>query len=299
MRNFYALWFLAFLLLSNRNYAQQLGNNTQYIFNQLAINPAYAGIHQSLQLDLNVRDQWTGLEGAPSTQQLSIHGAHQYKPISFGAIIIRDQIGLTSVYDLRFNTAYRIHTSYAGQLSFGIQAGLFSHEVDFSQGDLTDPALNDLSQNFITPTVGAGIMWHSPKYYIGLGVPRILTLDVRSNSEAVFNNERQYHISAGIVHKINRNLRIKPGVLLKLTESGQYQFDVNATFLLDNIWWLGVTYSHDNSLNGLVSFRINEQMQIGYSYDHPLEKSLNGSHEIQISYRFKRQKYERLSPIYF
>ncbi|MEL6560205.1 MAG: type IX secretion system membrane protein PorP/SprF [Bacteroidota bacterium] len=279
--------------------SQNLGNNSQYIFNQLSLNPAYAGIHKSIQVDANVREQWVGLEGAPSTHQLSMHGAHLYKPISFGMLLMKDRIGLTSVYDLRFSTAYRIHTSYNTQLSFGLQAGFFSHQIDYEQGDITDPALRNVNQNFFAPTIGAGIMWHSPRFYIGLGVPHLLMMEFTEDSELSVDNSRQYYFTAGYVAKLNSQVYFKPNVLLKLTESGQYQIDVNATFLLNKKLWLGLSYSHQNSVSGLVSLRITEQLQAGYSYDHPLEKSLNGSHEVQISYRFKRRKFERLSPIYF
>ena len=291
---------LLLLVFSTCAMAQQLGSNTQFMFNQLMINPAYAGIHQNIQMDLNAREQWLGLDGAPSTQQLSIHGAHLKKPISFGGTLVRDQIGLTSQYRLNFSAAYRIHTSYDGQLSFGMQAGFFSHQTDFSEGDSTDPTLSGASQSFFAPSLGVGVLWHSPKYYLGLGVPQLLQFNFDDSMESIVEDVRHYYGTAGFVHEVNQNLHIKPNALVKLTETGQYQMDLNLSFLLDQKLWLGTTYSHGNHVSGIISYRFTDRLQGGYSYDHPIDNNvLNGSHEVQLSYRMKRQKYERLNPVFF
>ena len=291
---------LLLLVFSTGAFAQQLGSNTQFMFNQLVINPAYAGIHQSIQMDLNAREQWQGLDGAPSTQQLSIHGAHLKKPISFGGTLVRDQIGVTSQYRLNLSTAYRIHTSYDGQLSFGIQAGVFSHQTDFSDGDLTDPSLSGASDSFFSPVLGVGVLWHSPKYYLGISVPQLLQVNFDESVTSITENVRHYYATAGFVHEVNQHLHIKPNALVKLTETGQYQVDLNLSFLLDQQLWLGATYSHENHISGIISYRFTDRFQAGYSYDHPIGNNvLNGSHEVQLSYRMKRQKYERLNPVFF
>ena len=301
MKHIHSIFTLILLLtLSFSGRAQQQGSNTQFMFNQLPVNPAYAGIHSNVQLDLNVREQWLRLDGAPSTQLLSVHGAHLKKPISFGGTLMRDEIGLTSQYRLNFAFAYRIHTSYDSELSFGMQVGLLSHQTDFSEGDLSDPTLSGASQSMISPTLGVGILWHSPKYYLGLGVPQILQLDFDMTNEAVVNDIRHYYATAGLIHEINANLHFKPNMMLRLTETGQYQLDVNLSFLLDQKLWLGTTYSHENQVSVIMSYRFTERFQAGYSYDHPIgNQALNGSHEIQLSYRMKRQKYERLNPVFF
>jgi len=290
---------LLLLSFSQISRSQQLGSNTQFMFNQFAINPAYTGIHQNIQLDLNVREQWVGFEGSPSTQQLSIHGAHKNRPVSFGTILVRDVIGLTSQYNLGVSAAYRIHLSYDNQLSFGIQTGLFAHQEDYSQTDLTDPTLAGSTGQFISPAIGVGMMWHAPNFYLGLGIPQVLNIQFNGTTDAIIASARHYYFTAGVIRQVNRQLHIKPNVMVKVVEAGSYQVDANFSVLLNKLLWLGITYSHNNSVNGLISYRVSTQLQVGYSYDLPFNSSLNGSHEVMLGYRFKRRRFERLKPIFF
>ncbi|MBL0343396.1 MAG: PorP/SprF family type IX secretion system membrane protein [Bacteroidetes bacterium] len=65
---------------------------TQYMFNEMFINPAYAGSREQISATMVYRNQWVGLEGAPKTQTASIHGPLMNKKLGLGLTIMNESI---------------------------------------------------------------------------------------------------------------------------------------------------------------------------------------------------------------
>lgn len=298
---------IGLLAIVGRASAQQQAMFTQYMFNQLAINPAYAGIHEGISTSLLAREQWVGLEGAPSTQTFSIHSPIKYRSIALGAVLVRDQIGLTDQFGAYFSYAYRIQVTKTSKLSFGLQASFNQYQVDYSENIYNDPNLANQSINDLSPNAGAGIMWHSDRFYLGLSVPQLFSNSLYEGSEDAADPDaklvRHYFINGGYVFDLNPNLKLKPNILFKWVQGAPFEIDINANFLIKDIVWLGVSYRSLDSFDALFQIQISPQFQLGYSYDFltttDLSRVNSGSHEIMINYIFNLKSNKIVTPRYF
>lgn len=287
--------------------AQQQVMFTQYMFNQLAINPAYAGIHEGISTSFLARNQWVGFEGAPKTQTFSIHSPIKYRSIALGAVLIRDEIGLTDQFGAYFSSAYRINFSKRSKLSFGLQLSFNQYQVDYSENTSNDPSLASQNINDISPNAGAGIMWHSDRFYLGFSIPQLVSNSLNSRGENAFDPDaklvRHYFMSAGYVFDLSRNLKLKPNVLFKWVQGAPFEIDINANFLIKELIWLGVSYRSLDSFDALFQIQVTPQFQLGYSYDFltttDLSRVNSGSHEIMINYVFNVKSDKIVTPRYF
>ncbi len=283
--------------------AQQEFMITHYMFNGLSLNPAYAGVHEGISLSFLYRNQWAGFEGAPNTQLASIHSPINGKPVSLGAMLFRDQLGLSTEYGGYFSYAYRIPVGNDLQLSMGLQFTTHSYSVEYSRAengvfDFGDN-LADVSEfkwNF-----GTGLLLHSDRLFVGLSVPQILNkkLDLNDPDGNFTRLIRHYYMFAGYAFSVNRDLVIKPNILFKSVQNAPLQIDLNANALIKNVLWIGVSYRSLDSIDGILGFQITPQMQFSYATDFTLTEIDNQSHEIMLNYVFALPTKKILTPRYF
>jgi len=292
---------LLLIIGSFKSLSQQQALFTQYMFNQLALNPAYAGIHEGVSASFLWREQWVGFEGAPRTQTFSLHSPIGFRPISLGLMVLRDEIGLTTNNNINFSYAYRIRLGRS-IFSFGLQGGMNHFRADLNPDGIIDPSLNSINE--INPNFGSGLMWHSDKFYLGVSLPQLLNQKIdannpESNSEII----RHYYILGGYVFPIHENILLKPNFMIKSVKGAPIQVDLNLNMLLQNLIWVGVSYRSFESVSGLVQIQLNPQFQLGYSYDFAatsrLAQTNSGSHEIMINYIFALPRTKILTPRYF
>ncbi|MEO9966457.1 MAG: type IX secretion system membrane protein PorP/SprF [Reichenbachiella sp.] len=306
---------LTLLVLGRESKAQQQVMFTQYMFNQLALNPAYAGIHEGISTSILARYQWVGFDGAPKTQTFSIHSPIKYRSIALGAVLIRDQIGITDQFGAYFSAAYRINFVNHTKLSFGLQASFNQYKADFTENVNNDPSLANQNINDISPNGGAGIMWHSDRFYLGFSVPQLLNYTVGDDLEVPVNPNtgqatdpdakliRHYFLAAGYVFDLSHNLKMKPNLLFKWVQGAPFQIDANVNFLINELVWLGVSYRSLDSFDALFQLQVTPQFQLGYSYDFyttsDISRVNSGSHEIMINYVFNSRSDKIVTPRYF
>ncbi|WP_293892866.1 type IX secretion system membrane protein PorP/SprF [Sporocytophaga sp.] len=297
---------VSLILMSWVTKAQQATLYSQYMFNGLAINPAYAGSSEALNFTATGRKQWSGVEGAPSTLTFSAHAPIRKEKMALGALITNDHISVFTQTTLNVVYAYRLHFTSGSTLAFGLQAGASNYLARYS--DLTykaanDPTLQQEDYNTITPGFGAGIYYNSKKFYAGASVPYLASNFLASKYVANrMELKNHYFFTAGYVTDINENLKFKPSTLIKYIEGAPVQIDYNANFLYKEFLWLGVSYRSKTSLIFLAQVYANDQLSFGYSYDHSLSKLSGfntGSHEIMISYLFSYTKTKVVTPRYF
>ncbi len=304
MRKFYLV--LLIISLCSFGYvvrAQQQVMFTQYMFNQLAINPAYAGIHDGISASMLFREQWVGFEGAPSTQTVSIHSPLNHREASLGAVFVRDKIGITSHFGAHLSYAYRIDFGKS-KLSMGLQGSLNQFRVNYTGDATLDPMLNGGDLNLLKPNVGAGLMWHSDRFYLGASSPQLINQKYDpSNPDVGGELIRHYFLLAGYVFDLGRNLKLKPNMLVKHVEGAPTQIDLNANLLIKELVWVGLSYRSLDSFDFLVQFQISPQWQIGYAFDFAtttdLRRVQSGSHEFMINYIFELPRTKILTPRYF
>ncbi|MFT7588080.1 MAG: type IX secretion system PorP/SprF family membrane protein [Limisphaerales bacterium] len=272
-------------------FGQQEAMYTQYMFNKLAVNPAYAGSRGSTSITLLYRDQWTGFDGAPKTATASIHGHLRNPKLALGLQVVSDRHGLQNNIGLMATYAYRLPLGN-GRLSFGVQAGFTHYQYSLTDAvslDMGDPNLQSVI-SLLTPNVGAGIYYQSARFYAGVSAPKLIqnqliSLDLETSGALSAQEYRHYLGMVGAVLKLNENVKFRPGILVKYAPNAPVQADINATFLFVDRVWVGATYRSNASVDAHVEFNINKQIRVGYAYDFTMGRIGDysaGSHELLV-----------------
>lgn len=291
--------------------AQQLPQFTQYMFNTISINPAYAGSRETLSVVGLHRSQWVGLEGGPETQTLSIHTPLRNENMGLGLSFINDKLGYENFSYLYADYSYTIKLNETTKLAFGLKAGFTQYTLDEEllndPSVADDPFFNDVSNRW-SPNVGAGLYLHSKLWYIGLSSPRILNTDYNKGRNGTLDyialERSSYYLTGGYVFNLSETTKLKPSVLLKTTNGAPLSFDISANFLFNDKFWLGGGYRIDQntaSLGAIADFQISKQLRIGYAYEYPLSDLrayTSGTHEILLMFEVFKSKRIK-SPRYF
>jgi type IX secretion system PorP/SprF family membrane protein len=288
--------FIIGVICSTSAYSQQQAMYTQYMFNTLAVNPAYASMDEGLAITALSRHQWVGFKGAPKTQTLSVHTPIKESNTFVGALLINDQIGeVVKETGGYLTVAQRIPMGYDSYLSVGIDAGASSFRAAYSDLYPYSPeSVNDqafANTNHVRGNFGFGVMLFSDKYYLGASSPYFYQRDFSSygTETAYARNRSHYLFQGGLILPVGYDLKLKPSFLVKYVNGSPLQVDLNANFLIKEFLWLGGSYRSGDSLGATTSFFITPDVQLGYSYDFvnsELAKAQSGSHEIMLKFRF-------------
>jgi type IX secretion system PorP/SprF family membrane protein len=288
-------------------FAQYVPVTSQYLFNGLVINPAYAGSQDALSVSLSHRSQWVGFDGAPNTQNVSFHGPLKNENIAVGGMFYRDAIGVTVENAFYGTYAYRMRVS-EGFFSLGLSAGVSMFNSDWTKVPVTDP--NDPSFTvpspvFVKPNISFGTYYYNKKVFGGISVPFILShkLNTSSNRYQLYNDFKNYNVlvQAGAYLNLSKTFVLKPSVLFKRGAANSYQADGTMQAVINNKYSLGLTYRTSNAVICLAQMRINDQWFVGYSFDYTFSALRNyqyGSHEVLLRYLFYYRINAR-SPRYF
>ncbi|SEG32984.1 PorP/SprF family type IX secretion system membrane protein [Flavobacterium urumqiense] len=286
------------------SFAQQDAQFTQYMYNTININPAYAGSRGVLSIFALHRTQWVGLDGAPVTNTVSINTPLNANNLGLGISVINDKIGPTHENTISADLSYTVPTSETFKLSFGIKAtaNLFDLDVSRLNPADDDPSLHDYSNKF-TPNIGAGVYLHSDKAYVGFSVPNFIETNRYDDNEiAIFKEKINYYLIAGYVFDLTNDIKFKPAILIKMVEGAPLQADVSANFMFNNKFVVGVAYRWSAALSAMVGFQVSEGLYIGYGYDHEttnLNHYNSGSHEIFLRYELFKNNNKIITPRFF
>lgn len=305
------LLILVLVLLTSVSYAQQDAQFTQYMYNTMAINPAYAGIREKMSIFALHRTQWVGLNGAPVTNNLSLHTPINGGNMGLGFSILNDKIGPSDETDFGVNFSYNIQTSQTYKLAFGIKGSVNLLNIDFNKLTYFTAADKNFENNIdnkFSPNVGAGVYFYSDNTYIGLSVPNLLEtkhFDRYANNGAVsyIAKERlHYFLTAGHVFDLSADVKFKPSILTKVTQGAPVQVDLSTNFLINEKFVLGAAYRWSAAVSAMVGFQVSDSWFIGYGYDLETTRLAHynsGSHELFLRYELFN-KYDRIvSPRFF
>ena len=293
------------MLTCYTGFAQQDAQYTQYMYNTININPAYAGSRGVMSIFGLHRTQWVGLDGAPTTNSFSINTPINNSNLGLGVSFVNDKIGPTSDNTISADLSYTIQTSEEFKLSFGIKASgnLFNLDVNkLNPADANDPNLQNFDNEF-SPNFGAGIYLHSDKMYFGLSVPNFLQDSKYNDNEvAVFQERMNFYAIGGYVFDISPSVKFKPAFLTKLVTGSALQVDASANFLFFDKLMLGAAYRWDAALSALAGFQVTDGLFIGYSYDRETTELRNynsGSHEVFLRFELFNKVSKLVSPRFF
>lgn len=287
------------------SFAQQDAQFTQYMYNTININPAYAGSRGALSIFALHRTQWVGLDGAPVTNAVSVNTPFNGTNLGLGVSLVNDRIGPTDENTFSADLSYTIHTSETFKLSFGIKATANLFDLDVSKLDpvnSSDPTLQNMKSKF-SPNIGAGVYLHSDKAYVGLSVPNFIETNRYNDNEVVIFKERMhYYLIAGYVFDLGDSVKFKPALLSKIVEGVPLQVDVSGNFMINDKFVVGVAYRWSAALSAMVGFQVSDCLHIGYGYDKEttnLEHYNSGSHEIFLRYELFNNISKITTPRFF
>lgn len=296
------------ILFSGELFAQQDSQYTQYMYNTVSVNPAYAGSRGVTSLFLLHRNQWVGIDGAPVTNVFTINKPISVTKLGYGISLVNDRIGVSDNATFSADVSYFIATSAKAKLSFGLKTSLNWLSVDYSRLTIRDPndvvlsQQNEIDKQF-SPNVGLGVYWHSPKNYIGISVPNFLeTKRYDDNISSTAKDKMHFYIIAGSVFDLNPDWEFKPALLTKLVQGAPLQVDFSANFLFNQKFTIGASYRWEAAITGLVGFQVNDSWQIGYAYDAETSQLYNynsGSHELFLRFELFSKYNKIVSPRFF
>jgi type IX secretion system PorP/SprF family membrane protein len=275
------------LLVSFTTKAQQDPSYTQYMYNMNVVNPAYAGSKEAISFSLLHREQWVGVDGAPSTSTLAVHSPIQ-KQVGLGLSAISDKIGPVEEQNIYGDFSYTINLNDKNKLALGLKAGFTLQKIGFfSEVFPTLPTSDNAfreNSNQSNFNLGTGLFYnYSDKFYFGASIPNMLkSSQLDYNGRQYGTEEKHYFITTGYVFDINDNLKFKPSTLVKSSLNAPISLDVSTNFLLYKKFEIGASYRVDDSFSGLVNIAVSNAIRIGYAYDSiisNLNTSTTSSHE--------------------
>jgi type IX secretion system PorP/SprF family membrane protein len=314
------LLFIFLSLAAFKAMAQQQHHYSQFMYNKLYINPAYAGARGVPAITAIYRNQWAGFDGAPKSMLASVNTPFFSPRVGLGVTVSHLNIGLNR--DFMGSMAYSYDLVDRDNMSFriGLNASIRSLSVDFSkakpkpgQGPWGDPSIVDARESNILGNVGAGVYaLFSQRIYVGFSVPRIYgnTMTFNSNPAQgikVAKEEQHYYGQAGAILPIGKDLNLMPAILVKYVQNAPVNADINLNLDVRQKFTAGISYrtggdGTGDSVDMLAFFQATPQLGIGASYDFALSKLRDqsaGSFEILMQYEIKKTKKGMSNPRFF
>jgi type IX secretion system PorP/SprF family membrane protein len=294
-RTFYTL---LFIMSGVSVLAQQDPQFTQYMFNNLYVSPAYAGVDGVTQFTFFHRSQWAGYQssfgdgGAPTTQMLSFNTPIYKIKSGFGAFISNDRLGAQNNTEIQ--TMYSYHLAVKdSKLSFGIKLGAYAQSINSDryhpvyQNDPDIPTGGRFSQ--VRPDLGVGVFYRAEKYYAGFGVNHLTRAQFDFGKSVRNALSTHMNFTAGYYYEVNFDLKILFPVLVK-TDFKEYSFDLGLIANLKDKMWGGITFRQQEAANVILGYSLlkDKSLKVGYSIDVVIKDQQakeNFSHELMCSYQ--------------
>jgi len=270
------MFIIGLLAMNIKVQAQQKPMFSQYMFNLMNINPAYAGNRRSLSVAALYRNQWVGIEGAPKTGSLSVDYRGAESNIGFGIQAYDDQIGIERTTGVQ--TFYSYHVPLGeSSLSLGIAGGVLNYTANYTRVSTIQPGDPSFAKtiNGWLPTFGAGVIYSSPKFYLGFSVPDMLKTKINEQGRADVSSSApflHFFATGGLIIRASDMISFKPSFLVKAVGGAPIQVDGNANIWFNNVFSLGVSYRTGDAIVGMAELQASPQIRIGYGYDHTISK---------------------------
>lgn len=276
-------------------FAQYDVQYTQFFFNKLAFNPAYAGSREALTLGATYRHQWEGLTGAPRTMSAYAHMPFLNKRQGVGLSVTSDKIGKVDVMYADLSYAYHIPVGDKGKIGLGLAGRIEYGKIDWTKAeinDVADPTIPLSAESFTSPNFGAGIYYSNPTFYLGFSAPQLMK---NTLFQSDFYNGKQvpdvrsYYLMGGVTANLNSNIMFRPSAMISFNPNAPFELDVNASFLFMKALWLGASYRLGDSVDGIVQYQFSPQFKAGVAVDltmSELKSYTTGTVELLMEYTF-------------
>lgn len=285
---------------------------TQYMFNEMFINPAYAGSKDAMAVTALHRQQWVNFPGRPITSTFSMHGPIVNEKMGFGLSFLNEKIGSLNRNLAYLSYSYKIKAGKNGNLAFGLMGGVHNMVNKFASLKATEAGDIQVSQNspsVYAPNFGFGIYYSDKKNYAGLSIPRMIDDQMKFNENGEFvkvtkmsPQKFHYYLTFGRLFTLTDDLKLKGQAMIKAVQNAPLQYEVNANFLIKERIWAGLSYRSSDAVSAILGIQVSPQFVVSYSYDYTLsqiQKYSQGSHEIALSYVFMYKGKKIVTPRYF
>ncbi len=317
----FILILIPIVLWTDQVYAQQVPQFSQYMFNPLFLNPAYAGYKESMYIQSYYRKQWAGIEGSPETFVVSADGKIENKKLGLGGHVVMDRIGAQRTTGAYANLSYHLQLAEEHFLSFGFGAGLVNSMLDgglLNSGDPNDPAVPAGRDQLLYPDLKLGLYYYTPRFFVGVSMDNIFSSQMGLGDQAIIIEPvSNFYFTAGTLIEISPNLAFKPTLLYMDDFNAPARMDFSSFLLFYEKFWLGLSYRTSMNLSnrgfddnlqrptalvGLIEFYVNERFRIGYAYDHNLTgfgRTNVSTHDLSVGFILPPKKVQIVSPRYF
>lgn len=293
-------YILGFLLLNvSFGIAQQLPQYTQYMLNEMAINPAVAGKEDYADVRSNNRYQWSGITDAPRTYMLTCHGPLKMKNMGLGMHLYTDIVGPTRRTGLNFAYAYHLKVKEDMYVSMGLSAGILQWGIDGSKLILREEGDANLLTSYrttIVPDFGTGAYFYKKnRFYFGISAPQIYQAPIKLYTNSPDNSKIVTHLNVNGAYKfdLGDDFKIEPSFLLKWASPAPIKVDGGLRVIYQEQVWLGGAYRHNDAFTAMVGYMYKDYLMFGYSYDFTTTNIRNystGTHEVMLGIRFSRKQ---------
>lgn len=293
--NYIALFVLLGLFVK----AQQLPQYSQYMLNQMAINPAVAGKDDFSEVRSNNRLQWVGITDAPRTYMLTLQGPIKAKNMGLGMNLYTDIVGPTRRTGLNFSYAYHLQLNKDIRLSMAASGGILQWGIDGNKitlHDESDQQLHTTYQTTIVPDFGTGLyLYQKNKFYLGFAIPQIYQSQIKLYKGAYKNSRivSQYNLNGAYMFDVNDDFKVEPSFLLKYEYPAPIKLDLGARVIYKEQIWLGAAYRTSDAFSAIIGYLYQDYLMIGYSYDittTTIRKYSGGTHEIMLGIKFSKKQ---------
>jgi type IX secretion system PorP/SprF family membrane protein len=298
-------------LFNSKLFAQTEPMYSQYMYNMLGVNPAYAGNREALSFNFFQRNQWNGIKGAPKTTSVSLDQSIKDGKIGWGMQVFDDRLGVEAATGFNGMLSTRIQVSEKGILSGGLSFGLMNYRINLNdvqnRNNPNDPSfITTNNPSRWNPSLGMGVYYNTDRFYAGVSTPSILKSRLASYEDFISSIDKSnaFHLFAntGYVFDVNEDLKLKPSTMIKMVSGAPIEADINLNVWLKDILGFGGSYRTGDAFVGMVELQATPNLRIGYAYDlpfNPLKYFTRGSNELMLRYEFGNNKTKIKSTRYF
>jgi type IX secretion system PorP/SprF family membrane protein len=296
---------------NSKLFAQTEPMYSQYMYNMLGVNPAYAGNREALSLNFFQRNQWVGIKGAPKTTSISMDQSIKDGKLGWGIQVYDDRLGVEAASGLNGMLSTRIQVSEKGILSGGLSFGMMNYRINLNdvnnRNNPNDPSFISIDNpSKWNPSLGMGIYYNTDRFYAGLATPSILKARLASYENMItsIQTSNAFHLfaNAGYVFDINEDVKLKPSTMIKMVSGAPIETDINLNVWLKDLLGFGASYRTGDAFVGMVELQATSNLRFGYAYDmpfNPLKYFTKGSHELMLRYEVGNFKTKIKSTRYF
>jgi type IX secretion system PorP/SprF family membrane protein len=298
-------------LFNSKLFAQTEPMYSQYMYNMLGVNPAYAGNREAMSLNFFQRNQWVGIKGAPKTTSISMDQSIKDGKLGWGIQVYDDRLGVEAASGLNGMLSTRIQVSEKGILSGGLSFGMMNYRINLNEvnnrNNPNDPSFISIDNpSKWNPSLGMGIYYNTDRFYAGLATPSILKARLASYENMItsIQTSNAFHLfaNAGYVFDINEDVKLKPSTMIKMVSGAPIETDINLNVWLKDLLGFGASYRTGDAFVGMVELQATSNLRFGYAYDmpfNPLKYFTKGSHELMLRYEIGNFKTKIKSTRYF